>query len=177
MTERETLCGLRTSLQPLQPGEAALVRLADMVDIEREHILGKDCEPFDTQPWVEGPPLSQRRVALITSAGLHRTSDKAFSLVDLSYRVIPGNVVADDLTMTHSSVHFDRTGFREDVNLVFPIDRLRELEAAGMIGSVADFHYSLMGAGWLPHQIEPTMHEIARLLREDEVDAVCLVPV
>ena len=154
-----------------------MVRLADMAEIEREHALQKRCEPFDSRPWAEGPPLSQRRVALITSAGLHRATDKAFSLVDLSYRVIPGNVAADDLTMTHSSVHFDRTGFREDVNLVFPIDRLRELEAEGLVGSVADYHYSLMGAGWLPHQIEPTMRELARLLREDEVDAVCLVPV
>ena len=79
--------------------------------------------------------------------------------------------------MTHSSVHFDRTGFREDVNLVFPIDRLRELAREGVVGSVADYHYSLMGAGWLPEQIEPTMRELARLLREDGVDAVCLVPV
>ena len=154
-----------------------MVRLSDMADIEREHIHRKGCEPFDSQPWAEGPALAQRRVALITSAGLHRATDRAFSLVDLSYRVIPGNIAADDLTMTHSSVHFDRTGFREDVNLVFPIDRLRELEAEGVIGSIADYHYSLMGAGWLPHQIEPTMRELARLLREDEVDAVCLVPV
>lgn len=98
-------------------------------------------------------------------------------MIDLSYRVIQGDLGAEELTMTHSSVHFDRSGFREDVNLVFPIDRLRELEQEGVIGSVADFHYSLMGAGWLPHQIEPTIAELARFLRKDEVDAVCLVPV
>ena len=93
----------------------------------------------------------------MTSAGLHRVSDPAFSIVDLSYRVIPGTIDSHDLTMTHSSVHFDRIGFREDVNLVFPIDRLRELADEGVIGSTADYHYSLMGAGWLPHQIEPTI--------------------
>ena len=154
-----------------------MVRLADLPEVERDHLLAKACEPFPTRPWAEGPPLAERRVALVTTAGLHRTSDAAFSMVDLSYRVIPGDIDASELTMTHSSVHFDRTGFREDVNLVFPIDRLRELEQAGVVGSVADYHYSLMGAGWLPHQIEPTMRELARLLREDEVDAVCLVPV
>ena len=116
-------------------------------------------------------------MSTLSSAGLHRVGDPAFRMVDLSYRVIPGSIPAEDLTMTHSSVHFDRTGFREDVNLVFPIDRLRELESEGVIGSVADYHYSLMGAGWLPHQIEPTMRELARLLRADAVDAVCLVPV
>jgi D-proline reductase (dithiol) PrdB len=79
--------------------------------------------------------------------------------------------------MTHSSVHFDRTGFREDVNVVFPIDRLHELASEGVIGSVANYHYSLMGAGWPPSAIEPTMSELADRLRDDEVDAVCLAPV
>jgi D-proline reductase (dithiol) PrdB len=151
--------------------------LADISEVERAHLLAKECAPFPGQPWVEGLPLSDRRVALVTSAGLHRVGEQAFSLVDLSYRVIPSDLEASDLTMTHSSVHFDRVGFREDVNLVFPIDRLRELENEGVIGSVADRHYSLMGAGWLPQQIEPTMRELARLLKEDDVDAVCLVPV
>lgn len=154
-----------------------MVRLADLPAVEREHLLGKACDPFETRPWVEGPPLAERRVALLTTAGLHRASDQAFSMVDLSYRVLPGGLRAEDLTMTHTSVHFDRSGFREDVNLVFPLDRLKELQREGVIGSVADFHYSLMGAGWLPQQIEPTIAEIAHLLRKDEVDAVCLVPV
>ena len=154
-----------------------MVRVADLPEVERQHILAKPSEAFGSRPWAEGPPLAERRVAIVTSAGLHRVEDETFSIVDLGYRVIPGNIEADDLTMTHSSVHFDRVGFREDVNLVFPIDRLRELEAEGVIGSVADYHYSLMGAGWLPHQIEPTIREMARLLKEDAVDAVCLVPV
>lgn len=154
-----------------------MARLSDLHPAERAHLLAKVCEPFDATPFVEGPPLAERRVALVTTAGLHRAGDAPFSLVDVGYRVIPGDVDADDLTMTHSSVHFDRTGFRQDVNLVFPIDRLRELAGQGVVGSVADFHYSLMGAGWEPAAIAPTVAELARLLRADAVDAVCLVPV
>lgn len=154
-----------------------MVRLADMPEEEAAHVVAKKCEPFATRPWVEGPPLAERRVAIVTSAGLHRVGDRAFSTVDLSYRVIPGTIRADELTMTHSSVHFDRTGFREDVNVVFPIDRLRELEREGVIGSVADYHYSLMGAGWPPAAIEPTVRELAGLLHRDGVSAVCLAPV
>ncbi len=154
-----------------------MARPNDMPEEEAAHVVAKACEPFDTKPWVEGPPLRERRVAILTSAGLHRVGDRAFSTVDLSYRVIPGTTRADELTMTHSSIHFDRTGFREDVNVVFPIDRLRELESEGVIGSVADYHYSLMGAGWPPSAIEPTMRELASMLREDGVDAVCLAPV
>ena len=154
-----------------------MVRLSDMPEVEAAHLVAKECVPFATRPWVEGPPLAERRVALVTSAGLHRVGDRAFSTVDLSYRVIPGSISTNDLTMTHSSVHFDRTGFREDVNVVFPLDRLRELGNAGEIGSVADFHYSLMGAGWPPEAIEDTVRELAARLREDGVEAVCLCPV
>jgi D-proline reductase (dithiol) PrdB len=154
-----------------------LVRLSDMPSGEAEHLLSKACAPFDTRPWVSGPPLSERRVAILTSAGLHLVGDSPFSAVDLSYRVIPGTTPASELTMTHSSIHFDRTGFREDTNVVFPIDRLHELASEGAIGSVADYHYSLMGAGWPPSAIEPTIRELAARLREDGVDAVCLAPV
>jgi D-proline reductase (dithiol) PrdB len=154
-----------------------MVRLNDISELEREHLLAKELPVYDTSPWVEGPPLADRRVALVTTAGLHRVDEEAFSYFDISYRVIPGDVDLDELTMTHSSVHFDRVGFREDVNTVFPLDRLRELAADGVIGSVARHHYSLMGAGWPPEMIEPTANELARHLLADGVDAVCLVPV
>ena len=154
-----------------------MVRLSDIPTEEAAHLLAKACDPFETRPWVAGPPLSSRRIAIVTSAGLHRVGDPAFATVDLSYRVIPGTTSANELTMTHSSIHFDRTGFHEDVNVVFPIDRLHELASEGVIGSVANYHYSLMGAGWPPAAIEPTMREVAARLREDGVDAVCLAPV
>lgn len=154
-----------------------MVRLSDIPSEEAAHVLSKACDPFDSRPWVAGPPLNERRIAILTSAGLHRVGDRAFSTVDLSYRVIPGTTRANMLTMTHSSIHFDRTGFREDVNVVFPLDRLHELASEGVIGSVADYHYSLMGAGWPPSAIEPTVRELAARLREDGVDAVCLAPV
>ena len=103
-----------------------MVRLRDLSDAEREHIMAKELPVFAAEPWVEGPPLPDRRVALITTAGLHRVGDDAFSFVDLSYRVIPAATDLAGLTMTHSSVHFDRTGFREDVNTVFPLDQASE---------------------------------------------------
>ncbi len=79
-----------------------MVRLADMPTEEAAHLLSKVCDPFDTKPWVAGVPLSERRVAILTSAGLRRVGDPAFATVDLSYRVIPGTTRANTLTMTHS---------------------------------------------------------------------------
>ena len=102
---------------------------------------------------------------------------KRQALRDLSYRVIPGDIDTADLVMTQSSVNYDRTGFQQDVNVVFPIDRLREIHQAGEIGDIADYHYAVNGAGWLPHEIEVTARELAGLLKEDQVNAVLLVPV
>lgn len=154
-----------------------MVRLTDLPDTDARHLREKECPPFDSEPWVAGPPLRERRIAIVTSAGLHRRDDRSFDMRDTGYRVIDGALSAGELVMTHSSTNFDRTGFQQDVNVVFPIDRLRALEAAGEIGSVARFHYSVMGAGWLPHEIEPTAAELAGLLKEDKVNAVLLSPV
>jgi D-proline reductase (dithiol) PrdB len=154
-----------------------MVDLRNLPDEERKHLTSKKLEPFPTAPFMDGPSLSERRVAIVTTAGLHRVGDKQFLMVDLSYRVLPGDIRGEELAMTHSSVHFDRTGFREDANVVFPIDRLRELEKQRVIGSVARFHYSLMGAGWPPEMIENTARQLAKLLREDGVNAVVLAPV
>jgi D-proline reductase (dithiol) PrdB len=157
-----------------------MVRLADLPEWEREHMLGKipALPKFGIRPWVEGGPLASRRIALITTAGLHLRSDRAFTVETRNdYRVIPGDARGSDLVMTQFSVNFDRSGFQRDVNVVFPIDRLKELARDGAIGSAADFHYSFMGAGSAVTKYEPKAKELAGLLKKDRVDAVLLTPV
>ena len=90
--------------------------------------------------------------------------------------VIPGDIGTSDLVMSHTSVNFDRTGFQQDLNVVFALDRLNELADEGVIGSVAGFHYSFMGATD-PREMEPTARHLAGLLKEDAVNAVLMVPV
>lgn len=154
-----------------------MVRLSDLPPADAQHLLSKDCPRFETEPFVAGPPLAERRVAIVTTAGLHLAGQATFELRDTGYRVIPGGTPGDRITMSHSSVNFDRSGFQQDINIVFPIDRLRELAEAGEIGTVAEFHYSLMGAGWEPREIAETAQQVAGLLKEDEVNAALLVPV
>lgn len=154
-----------------------MARLDQLPEPMRSHIANLQCATFDTQPWATGPPLSQRRVAIISTAGVHPRGDRPFTFMpeDL-YRLIPGDITASDLTMTHISANFDRTGFQQDWNVVFPLDRLRDLAEKGIIASVADFHYSFMGATD-PLQMESTARDIAGLLKKDGVNAVLLVPV
>lgn len=155
-----------------------MVRLADLPDYEREHLLAKNLPPLGPPVWVApAKPLNELRMALITTAGLHFRGDDAFQFADATFRPIGGNENANDLVMSHSSVNFDRTGFADDVNIVFPIDRFRELEADGEIGSLASVHYSFMGAGLLPDAYEKSASQVAGMLKQDKVDAVFLTPV
>ena len=84
-----------------------------------------------------------------------------------------------DVTIGHLSPNFDRSGFVADINVVYPIDRLKELAAEGVIKAVAPRHISFMGAQ------DETMTTIrmdsgpaaAKQLREDGVDVVLLTPI
>ena len=155
-----------------------MARLSEMPAWEREHHLQKihDLPDFGPTPWVGGPPLAQRRVALVTTAGLQRRGDIAFEAGSADYRLIAAETPAADIVMSHVSVNYDRTGFQEDVNVVFPLARLRELAAAGAIGSVAAFHYSFMGAASI-RAMAFAARALAGLLAQDSVDAVVLAPV
>ncbi|MDP6928564.1 MAG: glycine/sarcosine/betaine reductase selenoprotein B family protein, partial [Planctomycetota bacterium] len=79
---------------------------------------------------------------------------------------------------THRSDSFDHTGLREDPNLAFPLDRLRELVASGRIGSLAPRHLSFMGSITAPGRlVRESAPQAARWLLEDQVDVALLVPV
>ncbi|HAA93538.1 MAG TPA: selenoprotein B glycine/betaine/sarcosine/D-proline reductase [Rhodospirillaceae bacterium] len=153
-----------------------MVRLSDLSEHEAAHLLALECPQFDDAPFAEAPPLKDARVALITSAGLSRRDDETFRAGATDYRVIPGDVASGDLVMSHVSTNYDRSGFAQDLNTVFPVDRLRELAAEGIIGSAAAFHYSFMGATE-PEALEESARDLAGLLKEDRVNAVFLTPV
>jgi D-proline reductase (dithiol) PrdB len=152
-------------------------RLESMSEMERKIILSWDMPVFDTRPWVDGPPLGQRRVGMVTTAGIHMLEDRPFSMDQMDlYRVIPGDVQTSSLVMSHMATSFDRTGFQRDCNIVFPLDRLREMADEGMIGSMGDFHYSF-GTPLSVDQSKNAAKEIADLFKKDKVDAVFLFPV
>jgi D-proline reductase (dithiol) PrdB len=131
---------------------------------------------FEPTPCAPGPALAERRIAIITTAGLHRSNDAPFTPGVGEYRIIPSDIDMDDLVMSHVSTNFDRTGFIQDLNLVFPIERLAELEAAGDIGSVAKYHYAFMGAT-PPTAMAAVAADLAANLKEDGVDGLILAGV
>src|SRR5262245_8908087 len=160
-----------------------MARLDHVHPALRTTLLAMACPTFDTRPWVTGPVLPERRVALLSTAGLHRRDDQPFAVtagnaraIAGDYRVIPDDIAANDLVMSHVSTNFDRTGFQQDWNVVFPLDRLHELAQEGSIGSVAAFHYSFMGATE-PSHVQAPADALAHLLTQGHGKAVGLVPV
>jgi D-proline reductase (dithiol) PrdB len=82
------------------------------------------------------------------------------------------------LQIGQSSDAFDHAGIEADRNLALPLDRLRELVEAGMVGEAAPRHFSIMGSLIAPARlISDSGPEIARKSKKDAVDAVLLAPV
>ena len=118
---------------------------------------------------------------MVTSAGLHLRDDKPFAADmkggDTSYRVIPSNAKATDILQSHTSIGFDHTAIYRDLNVTFPLDRLRELTARGVVGSLAPNAYSFMGALRDMRRImEETGTEVAQRLKDEGAEVVFLTP-
>jgi D-proline reductase (dithiol) PrdB len=66
-----------------------------------------------------------------------------------------------------------------DINIVFPVERLREFRRWGLIGRIADRYYSFMGYIYghnITTLINDNAPEVAKRLKEDGVDVVLLAP-
>ncbi|MCP3939077.1 MAG: selenoprotein B glycine/betaine/sarcosine/D-proline reductase [Actinomycetia bacterium] len=122
-------------------------------------------------------PLAKARVAIVTSAALHRPDQDRYTPADTRFRAF--DRTDRDLIMGHWSPNFDHTGFQIDLNVVYPIDRLEELAADGVIGEVAPRHFAF--AGNQPETVSElrldTGPACAQELLADAVDVVLLTPV
>ncbi len=146
-------------------------------DMMRAYAASLPAPEFESTAWVTPPALADATVAIVTTAALHRAHDDRFTGADTSYRAIDRE--ARDLVLGHWSPNFDRAGFAVDLDVVYPIDRLEELAASGVIGAVAPRHLAFAG------NQEDTVTKVrldsgphaAALLRGDGVDVVLLTPV
>ena len=126
-------------------------------------------------PWaLLRKPLTECKVVLVSTGGVHLRTDRPFNLnSDSTFRVIPTSASAADLAISHQA--YDRTDALKDINLVFPIERMRELEAEHVIGRLAENHYGfgLMGSAT---RLMPSIKEVASRISEEGVDLALLVP-
>ena len=151
-------------------------RLERLSEIGRNRLLTHPTIQNNTTPWTRlDKPLSQVRLALVTTAGLHLRGDRPFASGEQGYRAIPSAAPAQDVILSHGSIGFDRAGFMRDINVVFPIDRLREMAEQGEIGGTGPTNFSFLGSiSKYDQLIGGTAVEVADHLKTEGVDAVFL---
>ncbi len=141
----------------------------------------------DPIPWADvRKPLSESRVALLSTAGLSMRDDEPFDMDfershptkgDPSWRGLRASATTGDVVANH--LHIDTGYIDRDLNVALPLDRLRELVSDGVVGAMADTHYSVMGyQGNDTSKLEQnSAPEIAAAMRSEEVDVALLAPV
>lgn len=136
--------------------------------------ISRKCVPFTPLE----RELSRATVVLVTAAGVHRKDQEPFNIADdlgdLTFRTINGDAAMSDLMVTHH--HYDHSDADRDINVVFPLELLRELQTEGLIGEVAKEHVGYMGYTMqLKKMYDETAPQIAEYVdRKAKADAVVL---
>jgi D-proline reductase (dithiol) PrdB len=137
---------------------------------------------FEEIPWAEvSKPLNQSKIAVVTTAGLHHRSQENFDMGDPhgdpSFRVLDTVTIEQDYRITHD--YYDHRDAERDLNVVFPVTRLKEMQESGFVGALAEWHFSLMGHIEGPHidaLVGETAPRVAAMLNQDRVEVVLLTP-
>ena len=153
-----------------------MARIEDIYQPTRDAIINLSMPELPGSPWVETRPLAESRIALLTSAALHQRGEPGFAAGSAEFRELPVSLEPADMLMTHISINFDRTGFQRDINVAYPIDRLKEMAEDGAIGGLGRTHYSVMGSTD-PAEMAETAARIAERLQQDQIDCLLLCPV
>ena len=153
-------------------------RLDRLPHLNRNNLFMLPVQVNDGSPFTPLPrPLAACRLAIVTTAGLHRRGDRPFGPGEQGYRVIAADTPAADVLQSHTSLGFDRLPIMRDLNITFPVDRLRELVERAELGGVAPSHYSFMGALREVHRLEEeTGPEVGRRLRQEGADVALITP-
>jgi len=135
---------------------------------------------FKTTTWTPFEKrLEKAKIALLCSSGISRKDQEPYdplSRNNLTYREIPKVTGAQDLMINYD--YYDHSDADKDPNIVFPIDRFRELEQEGFIGELAEINYGLgMGRMYRRTALQTQLAAgIAHKLKEEAVDVLFCVP-
>lgn len=148
-----------------------------------------DRQPVFPIPWTPLiKPVRECKFGLVTSAGIYyKNEDRPFDLEreirekvwgDPTYRKIPVWLDKNKLGVSH--LHINPRDIYEDYNIVFPVDRLRDLVTDEIISGMANFGYSFMGFQGFPPDTTAWEDEygpqVAENFLTENVDCVLLTP-
>jgi D-proline reductase (dithiol) PrdB len=130
--------------------------------------LSRSCIPYTPLK----RELKDCRVGLVTTSGAYVEGMEPFTENDISFRLIPGDT--DTKKIRFVPGHFDTSKGALDANIMFPVDRLKELLAAGEIGKISDYHVSMGLTTELRKLKEQASWDIAESVAKTRPDIVVL---
>ncbi|MCA1620452.1 MAG: glycine/betaine/sarcosine/D-proline family reductase selenoprotein B [Acidobacteria bacterium] len=124
-------------------------------------------------------PLSESRLTFVSSAGVQPVGTMPFDVVhpvgDYSFRRVPSDSNPSDLEI--HQIKYPTNGATKDLNVIFPVERLRELATEGVIGGLTRNFFSFIGYNMDPERLERTLAEgIAEAVVADGADVALLAP-
>ena len=124
-------------------------------------------------------PLSESHLTFVSTAGVQPKETMPFDTVhpvgDYSFRRVPTNSKTSDLAI--HQLKYPTFGAEKDLNVIFPIERLRELVAENFIGSLTGNFFSFIGYNMDAERLEKTLAEdIADAVEAEKPDIVLLAP-
>ena len=124
-------------------------------------------------------PLAESRLTFVSTAGVQPKGtlpfDVAHPVGDYSFRRVPATATPADLEI--HQLKYPTAGANRDLNVIFPIERLRELAAEGTVGGLTPSFFSFIGYNMDPERLERTLaEEIAAAVAADGAEAALLAP-
>ena len=130
--------------------------------------LSRSCIPYTPLK----RDLKECRIALVSTSGAYVEGMQPFTDNDISFRLIPNDT--DTRNIRFVPGHFDTAPGARDPNVMFPLDRLRELLSSGEIGKLSEQHISMGLTTELRKLKEVVSWEIAAVLMKFRPDVVVL---
>lgn len=153
---------------------------SDVWQTVNERYPGSMITKEDTVPLAAlDKPLSEAKLTFISSAGVQPVGTMPFDTVhpvgDYTYRKVPSDSKPEDLEI--HQLKYPTVGANQDLNVIFPIERLQELAADGVIGGLTEHFFSFIGYNMDPEQMELKLAEdIADAVVKDHADIALLCP-
>lgn len=124
-------------------------------------------------------PLAECRLTFISTSGVQPKGSLPFDTVhpvgDYSFRRVPSSARPDELEI--HQLKYPTNGAHRDLNVIFPIERLRELAAEGVIGGLTEHFFTFIGYNMDPERLERTLaEEIAAAVSEEGADIALAAP-
>jgi D-proline reductase (dithiol) PrdB len=124
-------------------------------------------------------PLAECRLVFVSTSGVQPKGtvpfDTAHPVGDYTFRRVPSSARVDELEI--HQLKYPTADAHRDLNVIFPIERLQELAAEGVIGGLADNFYTFIGYNMDPERLERTLAEdIAAAVSEEGADIALAAP-